>query len=74
MADDHSVDPAQRRGGARDAGPGAHPAKLGTDITAEVASTILLWQRKPAAGLLVRLAPSAAASALLVRRDLEPLA
>lgn len=24
-----------------------HPAKLGTDITAEVASCILLWQRNP---------------------------
>lgn len=51
-----------------------HPAKLGTDITAEVASCILLWRRKPVAGLLVRLVPPAIASALLLRSDLEPLA
>jgi hypothetical protein len=51
-----------------------HPAKLGTDITAEVASCILLWQRKPAAGLLTRLVPPVIASALLLRTNLEPLA
>ena len=51
-----------------------HPAKLGTDITAEVASCVLLWRRKPVAGLLVRLVPPAVASALLLRSDLEPLA
>lgn len=51
-----------------------HPAKLGTDITAEVASCVLLWRRKPVAGLLVRLVPPAVASALLLRSDVEPLA
>ena len=51
-----------------------HPAKLGTDITAEIASGILLWQRKPTAGVLVRLVPPAIASAVLIRSNLEPLA
>lgn len=51
-----------------------HLAKLGTDFTAEVASGILLWQRKPTAGLLIRLIPPAIASAVLMRSNLEPLA
>ena len=51
-----------------------HLAKLGTDITAEIASGILLWQRKPTAGVLVRLVPPAIASAVLIRSNLEPLA
>jgi hypothetical protein len=50
-----------------------HPAKLATDITAEAAPGFLLWQGKPTARLVVRLAPPALASALLLRRDLEPL-
>jgi len=44
-----------------------HPAKLDTDISAELAACILLWQRKPVAGLLVQLIPPAVASALLLR-------
>jgi hypothetical protein len=52
----------------------AHPAKLAADITAELASCVLLRRRKPAAGLLVRLVPPAVVSALLLRGDLEPLA
>lgn len=51
-----------------------HPAKLTADISAELASCILLWQRKAAAGWLVRLVPPALASALVLRGDLEPLA
>jgi hypothetical protein len=46
-----------------------HPAILGTDIAAEVASWVLLWQRKPVAGLLVRLVPPIIASALVLRPD-----
>lgn len=46
-----------------------HPAIVGTDITAEVASWVLLWQRKRAAGLLVRLVPSIIASAVVLRPD-----
>lgn len=51
-----------------------HSAKLATDISAELVSCALLWQRRPVAGLLVRLGPPVLASALLVRGDLEPLA
>jgi len=54
-----------------------HPAKLATqatDLAAGVASSILLWQRKPVAGVLVGLVPPAVASALVLRGDLEPLA
>ena len=39
----------------------------GTDIAAEVAACVLFWQRRPLAGLLVRLAPPAAAIAALSR-------
>lgn len=51
-----------------------HPAKLATDITAELVSWALLWQRKPVAGLLIGLVPPTVASALVLRSDLEPLA
>jgi HAMP domain-containing protein len=52
-----------------------HPAKLATDLTAEVASTVLLWRHRIVAGLLVRLVPALVASAVLMRRteDLERL-
>jgi hypothetical protein len=45
-----------------------HPAKLATDLTAEVASTVLLWRHRLVAGLLVRLVPAVVASAVLMRR------
>jgi hypothetical protein len=52
-----------------------HPAKLAADLTAEVASTVLLWRHRLVAGLLVRLVPALVASAVLMRRtdDLERL-
>ncbi len=52
-----------------------HPAKLATDVTAELASTVLLWRHRLAAGLLVRLVPALVASSVLMRRtdDLEQL-
>jgi hypothetical protein len=52
-----------------------HPAKLATDLTAEAASTVLLWRHRLVAGLLVRLVPAVVASAVLIRRteDLERL-
>jgi hypothetical protein len=51
-----------------------HPAKLATDISVELISSVLLWQRRPLAGMVVRLVPPVIASALLLRGDLEPLA
>jgi hypothetical protein len=45
-----------------------HPAKLATDVLAEVISVRLLWQRHLAAGLVVHLVPSVVASAILTRR------
>lgn len=51
-----------------------HPAKLATDIAAEVVSDALLWHRRPVLGLASRAVPPVVASALLVRRDLTPLA
>ncbi len=52
-----------------------HPAKLAADITAELASTLLLWRHHLAGGLLVRLVPPVVASAVVMRRttDLERL-
>jgi hypothetical protein len=52
-----------------------HPAKLATDLTAEVVSTVLLWRHCLISGLLVRLVPAIVASAVLMRRteDLERL-
>jgi len=37
----------------------------GTDIAAEVAACVLFWQRRPLTGLLVRLVPPVAATALM---------
>ena len=44
-----------------------HPVIAGTDIAAEVAACALFWQRKPLAGLLVRLVPPVVATALMTR-------
>ncbi|HEY3733285.1 MAG TPA: hypothetical protein VGL63_05155 [Streptosporangiaceae bacterium] len=41
------------------------PAILGTDIAAAAASWVLLWKRKRAAGILVRLGPPAIAASLV---------
>jgi hypothetical protein len=48
-----------------------HPAKLATDIAASIVSTVLLWRRRPAAGLLAAIGPPVLASTLLLRRDLD---
>jgi hypothetical protein len=52
-----------------------HPAKLTADVTAELASTVLLWRHRLVAGLLVRLVPPVVASAIVMCRtaDLERL-
>jgi hypothetical protein len=48
-----------------------HPAKLATDISVSVVSTVLFWQRRPIPGLLVFALPAPVASALVLRRDLS---
>ena len=45
-----------------------HPAKLATDVTAELASTVLLWRHRLVAGLVVRLVPAVVATAVLMRQ------
>jgi hypothetical protein len=51
-----------------------HLAKLATDISADVVSTWLMWQRRPRAALLLAHAAAALASATVVTRcDLSPL-
>ena len=50
-----------------------HPAKLATDISADVVSTWLMWQRRPRAALLLAHAAAALASATVTRCDLSPL-
>jgi hypothetical protein len=50
-----------------------HPAKLATDIGADVVSTWLMWQRRPGVALLLAHAAAALASAVVTRRDLAPL-
>ena len=50
-----------------------HPLKLATDISAEIASLYLFWQRKLVAGLIVGLVPPVIVSLLLMRfANLEP--
>ena len=50
-----------------------HPAKLGTDISAGIASTVLMWRHRVSAALLIAHVPAVIASAVLMRRDLSPL-
>ena len=50
-----------------------HPAKLATDISADVVSTWLMWQRRPRAALLLAHAAAALASATVTGCDLSPL-
>jgi hypothetical protein len=52
-----------------------HPAKLATDLTAELVSVWLIWRRRFVAGVLVHLVPPIVASAIVTRRttDLERL-
>jgi hypothetical protein len=52
-----------------------HPVKLGADIGASAVSSVLLWQHRLAAGLLVRYLSPPLASALVLRSgDVERLA
>jgi hypothetical protein len=53
----------------------AHPAKIGADVTASVASNILLWRGRPKAAIAVRiLVPVAGSAAVLGLADLGALA
>ena len=52
-----------------------HPAKLATDISAAVVSSVLLWRGRTTSGLLVRyLAPVAGSAAALAFGDMAKLA
>src|SRR4029077_10197254 len=50
-----------------------HPAKLATDIGADVVSTWLMWHRRPRTALLLAHTALALASATVTRWDLSPL-
>lgn len=51
-----------------------HPAKLATDIGADIASAWLMWHHRRGTALLVAHAAAALASAAVTRRDLSQLA
>lgn len=52
-----------------------HPAKVGADVTASLASNVLLWQARPKAAIAVRvLLPLAGSAAVLRFADLDALA
>jgi hypothetical protein len=48
-----------------------HPAKLATDLTAELVSVALIWQRRYVLGLVAHLVPPIVASAVLTRRTAD---
>lgn len=50
-----------------------HPAKLATDIAADVVSTWLMWRHQPRMALLVAHTPPPLASAIVTRLDLSRL-
>jgi hypothetical protein len=50
-----------------------HPGKLATDITAGIASPVLMWQRCMPAALVVGQVPPLVASAVVIRCDLSEL-
>jgi hypothetical protein len=50
-----------------------HPAKLATDIGADVVSTWLMWHRRPRTALLLAHTAAALASATVTRWDLSSL-
>ena len=50
-----------------------HAAKLATDISADLASTSLMWCRHVPTAVLVAFLPAAVASAVLMRSDLSAL-
>ena len=51
-----------------------HAAKLASDISADIASTWLMWQRRVPAALAAGFLPAVIASTLVTRRDLSELA
>ena len=51
-----------------------HAAKLATDLSASVVSTVLMWRHRPWTALVVAHAMAAVASAVVFRRDLSSLA
>jgi hypothetical protein len=52
-----------------------HPAKIGADVTASIASNLLLWRAKPRAAAVVRVVlPLAGSVATLGLADLDALA
>jgi hypothetical protein len=50
-----------------------HAAKLGTDITAGIVSTVLMWRRRIVPALVIAHVPAVTASVLVMRRDLSGL-
>jgi hypothetical protein len=50
-----------------------HPAKLATDITADIVSTWLMWRGRPWLALLLANGPAIVATAVVTRQDLTPL-
>ena len=50
-----------------------HPAKLAADGSADVVSTLLMWQRRVPAALLAGFLPAGIGSAIVSRRDLSGL-
>lgn len=48
-----------------------HPAKLAADVSADLASTWLMWRRHVPHALLAGFLPAAVASTVLIRRDLS---
>ena len=51
-----------------------HPAKLATDLSADVVSTWLMWRHRPRAAVVSAHAAAAVASVVILRRDLSRLA
>ncbi len=52
-----------------------HPAKIGADAAAAVVSSVLLWRRRPGAGVAVRcVVPAVGSVAVLALADLDGLA
>jgi hypothetical protein len=50
-----------------------HPAKLATDLGADLLSTVLIWRGRVPLGVIAGFIPAAVASALVSRRDLSAL-
>ena len=48
-----------------------HPAKLATDISASIVSSIYFWKRRPIEGIVTALVPPIIASSLVMRTDLS---